>query len=151
MRIMLWETWIVYSSRNKKPKVTESYRYTAVNPKSKDQIWHKEMAETMWNFSQQLKLWYHQIQQKAFQYLHQNQNSSRGCSDHCLHLTMDILPTRKIAWSQLNPTSKRKCSQLKHHIQSLLIPSLCVFPCLPSQRLSADGNILDGRTLQVIL
>lgn len=150
MRIMLWETWTVYSFRNKKPKVTESYAYTAVDPKGKDQIWLKEMAETMWNFSQQPKLWYHQIQQEASNTSIKARIHPRDVLITVFISAMNIFPSRKIPWSQLNPISKRKCSQvlswfhkLKHHIQSFIIPSLSVFLCLPSQSLSADGNILE--------
>lgn len=158
MRIMLWETWIVYSSRNKKPKLTESYRYIAVNPKSKDQIWHKEMAEIMWNFSQQPKLLYHQIQQEAFQYLHQNQNSSRGCSDHYLHLSNAHFPKQKMPWNQLNPTSKRKCSQSfldsispKSHSISPNSQPLCFSMFAKPKPFSRWKYFRDGSTLQIIL
>lgn len=72
------------------------------------------MAETMWNFSQQPKIRYHQIQQEAFQYLHQNQSSSQGCSDHCLHLSNEHFPKQE---DSLKPTQS--------HIQKNMLP---VFP-----------------------
>lgn len=53
------------------------------------------------------------------------------------------LETNSILHPKENAPSPFLIPSAQSHIQCLLIPSLCVFLCLPSQSLSADGNILE--------
>lgn len=117
-------------------KITDGH--VLVKPKSKDRIWHKEMAETPWNFSQQAKLWHHQSQQEHFQYLPWDQNSAQSCFDHSLrpndgnvHNEDALQPTQSYVQKENAPRPSSSNTRVTDSTSSLpTIPNTTV-PSLP--------------------